>query len=143
MVEITWKEPPPTVSAKYAPVLGELKKNPGRWALVNESASSSGAGQPWKKLGCEASVHRANPGEDKARYDVYARWPETTAPAAGKAALADDKATVANAVATGTALKPPPAPPKAPQPEVRAANDMGLQSYLKERRARGAVDRPE
>lgn len=76
MVEIVWKEPPPAVSSKYAAVLGELRKNPGRWALVVPAATSSGAYTAWKKLGCETRTARVNPGESKPRYEIYARWPE-------------------------------------------------------------------
>jgi hypothetical protein len=141
MVEIIWKEPPPAVSSEVAPILGALKNNPGRWALVRQKVTSSSAGAPWKKQGCEARVHRTNPREKPARYDVYARWPETKAqPPAGSKPLPLPlgKAAVEKAIATGTALKPPaPAPtPKAEEPQEPVAEDPGLSKYLESRRAR-------
>lgn len=77
-VEINWKEPPPRpsrIESQNAAILAELKKNPGRWALLLPDRSSSGAGGGWKKLGCEVTASRKNPGEEKAKYDIYVRWP--------------------------------------------------------------------
>lgn len=157
MVEIKWQDPPASkrgMARSLVPIVTALKNNPGKWALVREKASSSSACVPWRKQGCEALVRRTNFGETPARYDVYARWPEkvlplpegtagakteaAAPPAAPKAPAA--KAAVEKAIATGTALTPPPsvAAPKsssAPKP----ANDMGLQSFLEARRARGAA----
>lgn len=99
MLELNWKEPPPEVSSRYAPVLALLKQHPGRWALVVEKRKSSGAAAPWKKLGCEARAVRTDDAEPA--YDVYARWPQLAdrpTPASGPAS---------KAVATGTALVPP------------------------------------
>lgn len=144
MVEIIWKEPPPAVSSEKAAILAELQKNPGRWALVQERYKSSSGTAPWKKLGCEATHRRAepNPAAKSTEYDIYARWPEETKSAAGE--KPEPKAAVAKAVATGTALKPPPpAVPKAPKQPLQPANDMGLNKFLADRRARGAVDRAE
>lgn len=76
MVEIIWKEPPPAVNSEKAAILAELQKHPGRWALLGKDKSSSAAADPWKKLGCEATYRRTNPGEKKPKYDVYGRWPE-------------------------------------------------------------------
>lgn len=56
----------------------ELKANPGRWALVREGMKSTGAIEPWKKRGCEATA-RKRPGGG---VDVWARWNEGTAPPA-------------------------------------------------------------
>ncbi|QWY84248.1 hypothetical protein QEO77_gp55 [Arthrobacter phage Zaheer] len=149
MVEMIWKEPPPAVSSEKAAVLAELQKHPGRWALVQSRYKSSSAAAPWRKLGCEATHRRSESGE-KGEYDVYARWPKkdgseaTEAKPEPAAAPATKVASVAKAVATGTALKPPPpAVPKAPKQEVRPVNDMGLTKFLEDRRKRGAVDRPE
>jgi hypothetical protein len=130
MVEMIWKEPPPAVSSEKAPVLAELQKHPGRWAMVQPDRSSSGAAAPWQKLGCQAKASRKNPGETPAKYDVYARWPE------GKTGSAKTAAAVANAVASGTALKPPaPQVPKA-EPVQPVVSDPGLNKYLENRRAR-------
>lgn len=79
MVEMIWKEPPPAVSSEKAAILAELQKHPGRWALVGKDKSSSAAADPWKKLGCEATYRRTNPGDKKPLYDVYGRWPEPKA----------------------------------------------------------------
>lgn len=139
MVEIIWKEPPPSVSSEKAPILAELQKNPGRWALVQPRYKSSSATTAWRKLGCEATHRRSDSG-NAGEYDVYARWPKP----AGAGAAAETKADVAKAVATGTALKPPaPAPPRRAAAPVAPANDMGLSKFLADRRARGAVDLPE
>lgn len=146
MVEMIWKEPPPAVSSEKAAVLAELKKNPGRWALVQSRYKSTSGTAPWKKLGCEATHRRAEPLEGKStEYDIYARWPEAATPTpAAPAGKADPKAAVAKAVKTGTALTPPPPPaPRRDSPSPAPANDMGLSSFLAARRARGAVDHPE
>ena len=147
MVEIKWQDPPAALTL-HDSIVAALKNNPGRWALVAEDRSSSSSGMPWNKSGCETKVHRKNPGDGKPKYDVYARWPEKVLPlpqgvskapaAAPKAPVG--KATVEKAVATGTALVPPATPAAkqvstAPKP----ANDMGLQSFLEARRARGAA----
>lgn len=136
MVEMIWKEPPPAVSSEKAAILAELKKNPGRWALVQSRYKSTSGAAPWKKLGCEATHRRADTTEGKStEYDIYARWPEEAAPPAGKA---DQKATVAKAVAGGTALTPPPPPlprragPPAPPPADAAG---GYTKFLASQRA--------
>lgn len=77
MVEIIWKEPPPAVSSEKLAVLTELRKNPGRWALVQRAMASSSATAPWVKLGCEA-VYRKSEDQPK-KFDIYARWPERPA----------------------------------------------------------------
>lgn len=142
MVEMIWKEPPPAVSSEKAPILAELQKYPGRWALVQPDRSSSGAAAPWQKLGCQAKASRKNPGETPAKYDVYARWPEAAqavTPASASAAV--EKAAVSKAAATGTALKPPaPQLPRKGSPSPAPANDFGLSKFVADRRARGAVE---
>lgn len=129
-----WKEPPPAVSSEKAPILAELQKNPGRWALVQSGYKSSSGAAPWRKLGCEA-VHRRSEAGKTGEYDIYARWPKTTA-AADKTPA---KATVAAAVATGTALKPPTAAP--PRREYPAPSQVptdaagGYSKFLASQRA--------
>lgn len=77
MVEMIWKEPPPAVSSEKAPVLAELQKNPGRWALVQTRYKSSSGATAWRKLGCEAAHRRVESADGKSMdYDIYARWPE-------------------------------------------------------------------
>lgn len=137
MVEMIWKEPPPAVSSEKAPILAELQNNPGRWALVQQGRSSSGAAGPWQKLGCQAKAHRKNAGETPAKYDVYARWPEAGAAAgAGPVAAPAGKAAVEKAIVTGTALKPPAPQIRQPDPVQPVASDPGLDKYLESRRAR-------
>ncbi len=138
MVEMIWKEPPPAVSSEKAPILAELQKHPGRWALVQPERSSSSAAAPWQKLGCQAKAHRKNAGETPPKYDVYARWPELETPAAQKPASAPaGKEAVEKAIAAGTALKPPgPAVQKPADPLSEPVEDPGLNKYLESRRAR-------
>ncbi len=45
--------------------------------MVQPDRSTSSAHTTWQKLGCEAKACRKNAGETPARYDVYARWPES------------------------------------------------------------------
>lgn len=132
MVEMIWKEPPPAVSSEKAPILAELQKHPGRWAMVQADRSSSGAAAPWQKLGCQAKACRKNQGETPAKYDVYARWPEPETTAGKPATLQS----VAKAISTGTALKPPA--PLIPKPDAvqPVVSDPGLDKYLESRRAR-------
>lgn len=139
MVEIIWKEPPPAVSSEKAPILAELQKHPGRWALVQSRYKSSSAAAPWRKLGCEATHRRSESGE-RGEYDVYARWPEKVeaepAPTAKPLPLPVGKAAVEKAISTGTALKPPaPVIPKT-EPVQPVVHDPGLDKYLESRRAR-------
>jgi hypothetical protein len=111
MVEIKWQDPPAALT-RHDSIVAALKNNPGRWALVAEDRSSSSSGTPWNKSGCETKVHRKNPGEGKAKYDVYARWPEKKPLPVGRAVAG----AAAKPATTGTALIPPRAtlpPPKA------------------------------
>lgn len=137
MVEMIWKEPPPAVSSEKAPILAELQKHPGRWALVQADRSSSGAAAPWQKLGCQAKAHRKNAGEKPAKYDVYARWPDTGSVGAAKPLpLPVGKAAVEKAISTGTALKPPAQMVAKSESVQPVAHDPGLDNYLEKRRAR-------
>ena len=150
MVEIKWQDPPAALTL-HDSIVAALKNNPGRWALVAEDRSSSSSGTPWTKSGCETKVHRKNPGDGKPKYDVYARWPEkalslpqgrTAAPAATPkvAPTPPAKGAAAKAVASGTApTRPAPAVTSQGSPAPKPANDMGLQSFLEARRARGAA----
>lgn len=111
MVEIKWQDPPAALT-HHDSIVAALKNNPGRWALVAEDRSSSSSGTPWNKSGCETKVHRKNPGEGKAKYDVYARWPEEKKPLPVGRAVAGAAAKPAT---TGTALIPPRATLPAPK----------------------------
>lgn len=73
-----WEEPPASNSGPVRrPTLRidreveAMKKNPGKWMKVRESASS-GAYTVYKKRGCEVRVKTV---ADQ-RYDVWARWVE-------------------------------------------------------------------
>lgn len=135
MVEIIWREPPPSISSEKAEVLAELQKNPGRWALVQQDKSSSGSAAPWQKIGCQARAHRKNPGEKVPKYDVYARWPEAkTGTAKTATATGPSKApAVEKAISTGTALKPPAPVTRAPLPAPKASG--GYSQFLANQRA--------
>lgn len=134
MVEIKWQNPPSRSSrgTQYDEIIEELKKNPGRWALVSEDWKTSGPPSPFKKAGCEATC-RAN--KSSKTWSLYARYAPkghvaTPAPAAAKDA-------VAKAVATGTALTPPPAPRGHPSPALEDNVVEHQGGYLAARRARG------
>lgn len=118
-VEIEWKESPPRpsrIESQNAAILAELKKNPGRWALLLPDRSSSGAGGGWKKLGCEVVSSRKNPGEEKAKYDIYVRWPERKVNGEGRVVQP-----------AGTQAKPPVQPMGPPvRPAGAGTYDPGL-----------------
>lgn len=138
MVEIKWQNPPSRsrLGTQYEEIIDELKKNPGRWALITETWKTSGPPAAFKNADCQATC-RAN--KDTKTWSLYARYPAGLAPAAAKAPDAG-KAAVAKAVATGTALTPPPPAPKraaAATAEVRPANDFGMSKFLADRHARG------
>ena len=135
MVEIIWREPPPSISSEKAEVLAELQKNPGRWALVQQDKSSSGSAAPWQRIGCQARAHRKNPGEMVRKYDVYARWPDATAGAANTAAAASPSKApaVEKAISTGTALKPPAPATRPALPAPKASG--GYSQFLANQRA--------
>lgn len=68
-----WQEPPMpghSTAAQIEAEVRELKANPGKWALVREGMSSTGATSPWKERGCEATSRKGADG----RVDVWARW---------------------------------------------------------------------
>ena len=153
MVELKWQDPPSRSGAAsgmaWQAVIEELKRNPGRWALVTDKWKTSVAPAAFRQQGCERTTRKNTDGKT---YSVYARFPRPTAAASPAApAKAAEKAKVKEAIRTGTALTPPPAaprPPKAveastPAPEVRPVNDMGLSKFLADRRARGAIDHRE
>ena len=135
MVEMKWKNPPSRSSrgTQYDEIIEELKKHPGRWALISEDWKTSGPPSRFKKAGCEATC-RAN--KESKTWSLYARYAPkghvaSTAPGAGKAA-------VAKAVATGTALTPPPATPRTHlSPALDANEGAAVGGYLAARRARG------
>jgi hypothetical protein len=135
MVEIIWKEPPPAVSSEKAPILAELQKHPGRWALVQSRYKSSSAAAPWRKLGCEATHRRSESGKT-GEYDVYARWPEQKAEEAAEekpVPASAGKAAVEKAISSGTALKPAPAAARPPLPAPKASG--GYSQFLANQRA--------
>lgn len=141
MVEIIWKEPPPSISNEKAEVIAELQKQPGRWALVQQDKSSSSSAAPWQKIGCQAKAHRKNPGEKVPKYDVYAGWPEAKASKPASATppkpLPVGRVAVEQAVSTGTAIKPPA--PAAPRPSLPAPKASGGYSQFLANQRAGTV----
>lgn len=138
MVELKWQDPPSRIkkprTSIYADVIQALKANPGKWALITDDWRATSAPAAFRQAKCEATTRRNDDGK---RWSVWARFPLAESKGRQDAGVAK-KAKVAEAITTGTALKPPPPPlPRNPAP---AANDMGLQKFLADRRARGAVD---
>lgn len=80
-VEIEWAEPPAPIqrgrgkAEQNDAIVAELKKRPGKWAVVQRGMASAGCSS-WTKCGCEAVGRRGQDSpEGGARYDIYARWP--------------------------------------------------------------------
>lgn len=72
---LNWEDPPAEMRggrASLAPLIAELKANPGKWALVRVDASAA-AGEGFKKKGCK--VTRRKVGDNK--FNIYAMWPPT------------------------------------------------------------------
>lgn len=142
MKTLQWKEPPPAESnrglhAETREIIDQLKANPGKWALVVESATSSGATTRWKKRGCEATIRRAEKVNGKYRYDVYARWPEKPAEG-GRNEGAGAPSTVTKPGPRPAPAAPKPAAPPAASSGERPApsGDPGLDNYMAQRRQR-------
>lgn len=76
-MELEWKEPPPeaTIVGKNMAIVAALKQKPGVWARLKKNVSAGSAADQFKKLGVQVVVHRINPRERPARYDIYGRWP--------------------------------------------------------------------
>ena len=72
MTGLRW-EVPPTENTRRDPdaIVAELKRNPGRWALVGEDEALGTA--VWKLRGCE---QRTVTGPIRGRGRMYVRWPE-------------------------------------------------------------------
>ena len=137
MEEIVWQDPPKGRggrSLNYAVLIETLKAHPGRWALIANDWKTSAGPAAFRQNGCEVTTRRNKDDKDGEKtWSIYARYPIKVIPPSPA------KARVENAIATGTALKPPG--PRAPRKGTPApANDMGLSSFLAQRRARGAVD---
>lgn len=147
MVEIMWQDPPTRRQrpGEYESAIAELKKHPGRWALISAEWKTAHAPNAFRQAGCEITSRRNKDAEDGTKsWSVYARFPLRKPSAEEAKAAAAEKAAVQKAVKTGTALTPPPKAVVRTQPvEVRPGNDMGLTKFLADRRARGAVNVPE
>ena len=142
MVEIIWREPPTEDRSKAGVIIEHLKQFPGRWAMVQSGMKSSAGSVAFKNKGCEAVSRRA---ADLKTWEVYARWPVSkdypewvppTLPAD------PEKAAVDEAIAKGTALKPPaPVIPRRATPPAEPPtppNDFGMGKFRADRAARGA-----
>ena len=143
MVEIKWQNPPSrsSLGTMYDEIVEELKKNPGRWALVSEDWKTSAPPAALRKAGCESTC-RANKDAKVKSWRLYARFPDGGATGPQPRPADNGKAAVANAVATGTALTPPPVAPRRPAPAtpveaVQPANDFGMGAFRAARAARG------
>lgn len=81
MGEIKWEEPQPVSarnrrSSTYAPMVEELKKRPGQWAVVAEDAAPTITSYLKKVYGVEATARGVKNGRAE---KIYARWPECAA----------------------------------------------------------------
>lgn len=78
--EINWQEPPASErgkGGKWVRITVELKKDPGRWALVGENVRT-GICSLLKRHGLEVQSVSAGKGYVRGYADIYARWPEST-----------------------------------------------------------------
>lgn len=78
MSGIKWEEPQEVTSgpgrkSEYAAVVNELKRNPGRWAVVAEDVAPSMAGYLKRRYGVEVTTRGVKNGKAE---KVFARWPE-------------------------------------------------------------------
>lgn len=82
MTDIIWEDPPPRQRGggrgfDYDGFVAELKKHPGKWAVVRPGGAYSGAfgdaHQRLRRCGCDALQRKQPDGT----YTLYARWPET------------------------------------------------------------------
>lgn len=131
-VQLEWQDPPQRTGgtgAQYDQVIATLKQHPGRWARVLKDWRTSSGPAAFRQQGCEMTTRR---NADRKNWSVYARWPMPKTQPAPK-----EKAAVQRAVATGTALTPPPPvmPKKAAAPA--PANDFGIGKFRADREARG------
>jgi hypothetical protein len=148
-MELEWMNPPSRRSdtTEYEPIVELLKQNPGKWARIRKDWKTTSGPTGLRNSGCEVTTRR---NADKKTWSVYARWPLTKAKATEQGAEAkpkavappapDTKEAVHQAIATGTALRPPaPALPKRQVPaEPAPANDFGIAKFRADRAARGA-----
>lgn len=111
-IEMVWEDPQPRRrpgrgGGVHAQVLAQLKKNPGRWCMVQQ-AKSSPSTTWWKERGCEATTRT----QDDKTVKLYVRWPEPAAEAAVAAPAAEPQAETPQAPA-----EPEPSTPRAtPEP---------------------------
>lgn len=72
---IRWEEPPVSVNGRWHEVVEELKRNPGRWALIEEGLTEkygeSSLRASFRRWGCQVKTRRLEGGTS-----VWARWPE-------------------------------------------------------------------
>jgi hypothetical protein len=113
---LEWQEPPAPDDAIKQGILIQLQNHPGQWARITKDRSTTTLANEWLKLGAEARAVRNNLGTTPARYDIYARWPQSKPPTIARAILDEAKAKAAppngparQAAAAGHALTPAPA----------------------------------
>ena len=119
---LVWMDPPSpdnsrVRAAEALQIIEVLKQNPGRWARVHEAVSSAGAGDKFKRRGCEVTTRtnttqRSKNGQPV--FDIYARWPLAGAQAAAAATPAkpvqQKQAKRTSKPAQASSPKPVPAP---------------------------------
>lgn len=142
MAVLKWQDPPSKqtgTSGNYDADIEELKRNPGRWALIKEDWKTSSPPGAFRQNRCEVTTRRNKDGKT---WKVYARFPlaRQRAAEAPPIPVNAEQAKVREAIKSGTALTPPPAAPKRQAPPAAAvapANDFGMDAWKAARAARG------
>jgi hypothetical protein len=79
-VELVWEEPPAEAirggNSEVTRIVEALKKNPGKWARVEEGVAAKSAVTKWERRGCEAVARNTGARKNGKgyTYNVYARW---------------------------------------------------------------------
>lgn len=77
MSDIVWEEPASTAGRgqrRWAEITAELKKHPGKWALVGENEWSGVSLRLKRVYGLDCTVRGTT--QDGRAAKIYARWPE-------------------------------------------------------------------
>lgn len=100
-LEIDWREPPLSGEEQLREV---LKHHAGRWARIKKDMASSTASSAWRKHGFSVQVHPAE--SDPKKFDIYARWPESSTPGTPAAVGSQTPAPAAPAPTTASKTAP-------------------------------------
>lgn len=137
MAEISWQDPPAKNTGRgndYSKTIETLKANPGKWALVIKDWKTTAAPAAFRQAGCEATTRR---NADRKTWSVYVRYPEA-APKVRADAGQRRESPATQAVAAGTALKPPaPSAPVGHRALPAPAASGGFTKFLASQRANG------